>query len=75
MDILVHFRLALFLEVALAGSKPHEHGFGVGLYVLVHKVGENYRLSATRRTFEHDVTDGLVHGFKKRLDRLQLKFF
>ena len=70
MDVLVHLLLALFLKVALTGGEPYEHGFREGLYVLVHKVGEDYRLTATRRTFKHNVTGGLVHSLKKRLDRL-----
>ena len=51
MDILIHLFLALLLQIALAGGEPYKHGITVGLHILVHKIGKNNRLSATRRTF------------------------
>ena len=65
VDILIHFCLALFLKIAFAGSKPNEHRFRVRLYVLVHKVSEDDGFSTSSRTFQDNISDGLVHRLEQ----------
>ena len=51
VDILIHLFLTLLLQITLSGSKPYKHSITIGLHILVHKIGENNRLSTARRTF------------------------
>ena len=51
VDILIHFCFALFLKVAFAGSEPNKHRFRIRLYVLVHKIGEDYGFSTSGGLF------------------------
>ena len=64
MDVFVHFRLALFFKISLAGRKPNKDGFRERLYVLVHKVGKNNGFATASRAFEDNITCRLVHSLK-----------
>ena len=74
VDILIHFCFALFLKVAFAGSEPNKHRFRIRLYVLVHKIGEDYGFSTSGGAFQDNISDGLVHRLKQRLYCTELEF-